>query len=107
MTKEKIIKKIKDIITNYGSFSPYEVSQDNPVIKTIGKDHNQVAEKFNLHTVDAISYVNELEVDENEIYYEDLTLELLEEILNIAVDYKVGFDKTMDKSRNENFQLNL
>ncbi len=103
MEKENIIKKIKNIIIEYGSFSPYEVSQDNPVIKTMGKDHNQVAEKFNLHAVDAISYVNEIEVDEDEIDYEDLPIDVLEEILNIAEDYKTGFDKTMDKCKDENF----
>lgn len=103
MEKEKIIQKIQDIIKDYGSFSPYEVNQDNPVIKTMGKDHNQVAEKFNLHAVDAVSYVNEIEVDEDEIDYQDLPVDVLEEILYIAEDYKTDFDKTMDKCRNENF----
>lgn len=103
MKKEKIIQKIQNIIKEYGSFSPYEVGQDNPVIKTMGKDHNQVAEKFNLHTVNAISYVHEVEIDEDEIDYQDLPVDVLEEILYIAEDYKTGFDKTMDKCRDENF----
>ena len=103
MTKEQIIQKIRDIIKKHGSISPSEVSGSSPIIKTIGNDHQQLAEKFNLDDVDAITYVHETEVDEDFIEYEDLSEDLLEEILNLVEDYKVAYDKAIDKSRDENF----
>jgi hypothetical protein len=103
MTKEKIIQKIQTIIKDYGSFSANEVGQDAPVLKTMGENHSELIEQFNLDDVDTVQYVHEIEVNEDSIEYEDLPENVLKEILFIAEVYKVDMDKTMDKSRDENF----
>jgi len=98
--KEKLISKIKAIIEEFGSFSTADVELDNsPVIANIGKDNFQLAERFNSSGVVAVTYVHETEVAEEEIDYEDLNKDVLDEILMIAENYKVDFEKTLDRCK--------
>ena len=100
MQKRTIIKKIKAIIEEYGSFSTADVeSESSPIINSFGKDSYQLAERFNNNGVTAVSYVHETETDEDEILYEDLPKDVLEEILSIAEDYEVDFERTMKRCR--------
>jgi hypothetical protein len=96
--KEELIEEIKTIIRNYGSFSTGEVLADcSPCIKSIG---NTVilAEKFSLDTVTAVTNVDEIEADENEVPYESLEIDTLESILDLAKKYA---DDQMDEDEDE------
>ena len=48
----------------------------------------QLAERFNIDGVTAITYVHGNETGENEINYEDLSEGTLEEILELAKNFK-------------------
>lgn len=89
MTKKDIIKKIKAIIADYGAFTTADVeAMSSPVIKTLGKDTCQLAERFDLHKVEAVIYVHESETGSDYISYEDLDKNTLTEILSLAKDWK-------------------
>ena len=101
MKKEKIIQEIKSIIEEWGAFSPSEVDgEEAPIVKTLGKNNSQLAEHFSIDGVKVVTYVHETETDENEVDYKDLSKDVLEEILRIAENYKVDFEKTMNRCKN-------
>jgi 2-oxoglutarate dehydrogenase complex dehydrogenase (E1) component-like enzyme len=87
--KEKIIEKIKAIITDYGSFNTAEINaESSPCITTIGRHTCQLAERFNKDNVEAITYVHENETATEYINYKDLKKDVLKEILELAKEYK-------------------
>jgi len=100
MQKRTIIKNIKRIIDNYGSFSVAEVEgESSPIITTIGKDSYVLAERFD-SSVTGVTYVHETETDENEYEYEDLSKDTLEEILYLAELYETDQEKTLKRCAN-------
>ena len=101
MQKRTIIKKIKAIITEWGGFTCADVeATSSPVIKTLGKDTCQLAERFDLYTVEAVLYVHDNETDTEHIKYEDLDKDTLEEILYLAQDWDAISYKTEKRCSN-------
>jgi hypothetical protein len=71
--KELIIESIKEIIKEHGSFTTADLqAESSPIIKSIGKNIVQLAERFNLNGVEATSNVHDNEVEKEDITYEDL-----------------------------------
>ena len=101
MKKEKIIKQIKNIIANYGTFSIGEVDgADGICINGMG---NLVAlvEYFNGTTIevniyDANSFSSD-PIDDYELTYEELDKEILEQILFVAELYETDQEKTLKR----------
>ena len=103
MNKQEVINKIQEVLVRWGEFAISDLDMvDTPVKSIIGKT-SQLVEGFNNQTVTVVTYVNETEIDEEEIFYSDLSLELLEEILIIAEDYDTQEQKVFDSCRDENF----
>ena len=104
MKKEKIIKQIKNIIANYGTFSIGEVDgADGICINGMG---NLVAlvEYFNGTTIevniyDANSFSSD-PIDDYELTYEELDKEILEQILFVAELYETDQEKTLKRISN-------
>jgi len=91
MKKKEIIKKIKSIIENHGSFSVMDVnSESSPIISSVGKDSCILAERFST-TVTVVTYIHETEVCEDELEYEKISKDVLEEILSIAEIFESEF----------------
>lgn len=89
MTKQAIIKKIKTIIENFGSFNTAEVeAASSPCLKNLGRHTCQLLESFSLHKAEAVTYVHEQETATDYIKYEDLSLNLLKEILQLAKEWE-------------------
>jgi hypothetical protein len=65
----------------------------------MGKDCQQLAERINFDGVSVTTYVHETVTDEDEIDYEDLNKDILEEILRIAENYETDMEKTMERCR--------
>jgi len=96
--KDRIIEKIQSIIKEWGSFSTGDVQADcSPCIASIGSNIVQLAERFNLDKVSAVTYEHDREIDEDEIPYEELTVDVLEEILELAEQYDVEQYKTWER----------
>ena len=80
MSKKSVIKRINKIIVKHGEFTTADVeAESSPVIQSFGKTH-LFAEKFGEHKVTAVLYVADRETDEDYITYENLSLDVLEEI---------------------------
>ena len=87
--KQNLIKKIKNIIKEVGSFSTADVeATSSPVIASIGKNTHQLAERFYNDGVTAMTYVHETETDQELMAYEKLDNDTLKEILSLAKDWK-------------------
>ena len=100
--KENLIKNIKRIIEEYGSFSTFDVdSESSPVVGTLGSAF-MLAEHFNLHTIDGYLYLNgdENERDIEEIRYEDLSEECLGEIEILAQHWEADNIQTEKRISN-------
>jgi len=104
MTKEQYISDIKSIIDKWGSVTSREQELEaSPVYNTFGKDHIQLVERFNRNSVTIVSYIHEIEVDEFDVDYDQLSENLLYDIYDVLDQYNVGMEKTFQKIRNENW----
>lgn len=87
--KRTIIKKIKEIIREWGSFTIADVqASSSPCIASM-KGATQLAESFNYEGVEAVTYElkHDEEIDSTKILYKDLDKDVLEEILYLAQDW--------------------
>jgi len=97
MKKEKIIRKIKRIIDEWGGVSVNEIKNaECPIWSTYSKEGKALIETFNRGDVGITSYVNGIMVDEFDVEYDDLNKDTLSDILSMLEDYKVDMDKTME-----------
>jgi hypothetical protein len=90
--KEQKIKEIKMIIAEWGVVSIGELTfcESSPCISSIGngKDNvSQLVEEFRLDYVQALTFIDEQELREDFINYEDLSNELIDEIYEIMVKH--------------------
>lgn len=98
--KESLIKKIKTLIEEWGSFNISEVEHEgSPVVKRMGKDSSQCIDSFDKNGVGTTIYVHEIETETEDIDYEDLSVEILEDVLRIVELYEVDMQKTMDRCK--------
>lgn len=103
MKKKKMIKRIKEVIAEWGSTSSGELGlESSPCVNSVGKI-TQLAEKYNLDDVVVIAYDKDgNELDETYVPYENLSKETITEIYDVITDYELSMQKTMDSCRNEN-----
>jgi hypothetical protein len=92
MQKEEIIKKVKEIIAEFGGFGTGEVEVDcSPCVGSLG-NYVGLAEEFNLNGVEVNVYMpsgfSSDPVDDYELTYEELEKDVLEEILALCEQYK-------------------
>lgn len=98
--KTIVIENIKKIIDEWGSFSVGEVEADcSPCVNNIG-GLTALAERFGVD-VDVVVYDKDgNEHDSYSLEYEELELDVLEEILTLADQYEAIMDKTMKRCEN-------
>ena len=104
MQKKKIIKRIKSIIENYGTFNIGEVGgADGICVNEMG---NLVAlvEYFNGTTVEVEVYdpnsFSSDSISSYELTYEELDKDTLEQILFVAEMYETDQEKTLKRISN-------
>jgi hypothetical protein len=104
MKKRTIIKRIKIIIDNYGTFNIQEVENCNGVVVNEMGKLVSLAEAFTRTGVEVAVYepssFSSDGSDEHEILYEDLSKEILKELLVIAELYEVDQEKTVKRCSN-------
>jgi hypothetical protein len=101
MEKQEIINKIRSIVVNYGSFSIGEVDGVNGIcVNEMGR-FIALAEYFNSTTIEVKVYdpssFSSDEVDSYELTYDELSIEVLEEILFTADLYETDQEKTLKR----------
>lgn len=97
-SKTTKISRIKEIIGNWGATTTAELETDSsPCISSSGTNRMNVStlvEGFNLNDVKIVTYNNETEIAEDEIPYEDLSEDVIDEILDLLEDYDTDNEKT-------------
>jgi hypothetical protein len=101
MEKQEIINKIQSIIEKYGTFHIGEVDGANGIcVNEMGKFVG-LAEYFNRTSVEVKVYEPESfssdEIDSYELTYDELTIEVLKEILFVADLYETDQEKTLKR----------
>ncbi len=107
MKKEKLIKKIQQVLDDLGTRSINVHELDTETQIGLGELANgDIVEQVETLQYDIVSttvYHNGNEIEWSDKDYQDLKLETLEEILEALQYYKIGFDKTLDVIRDEDF----
>jgi hypothetical protein len=107
MKKEKLIKKIQQVLDDLDtrSINVHELDTESSI--NIGDlangDITECVETLRYDDVSTIVYHNGNEIEWSDKDYRDLPLNTLEEILEALQYYKIGFDKTLDVIRDENY----
>ncbi len=104
MQKRTIIKRIKSIIENYGTFNIGEVDGADGICVNEMGNYVALAEYFSNTTIEVNVYepnsFSSDPIDDYELTYEELSKETLEEILIIAEMYEVDQEKTLKRISN-------
>jgi hypothetical protein len=107
MKKEKLIKKIQQVLDDLDTkeIQVYELNSESSIdIGTLSNgDLFECVETLRYDDVSTTVYHNGNEIEWSDIDYRDLKFETLEEILEALEYYKIGFDKTLDVIRDEDF----
>jgi len=104
MQKRTIIKRIKSIIYNYGTFNIGEVEGADGICVNEMGNLVALAEYFNGTTIevnvfDPNSFSSD-PISDYELTYEELSKEMLEEILFVAELYETDQEKTLKRISN-------
>ena len=107
MEKQEVIDRIQDVLVKWGEFSIGEVEgMNSPSIATHGNIVDLV-EHFNNTGVGVEVYLPNSHssdaIDSYDLEYDELELDVLEEILMIAEAYDVEQQDLFDSCRDENF----
>lgn len=104
MQKKTIIKRIKSIIEKHGTFGVGEVDFSTYLCVDEMGNFVALAEYFNSTTIDVYVYnpnsFSSDEIDSYELTYEELSKEVLEEILFVAEMYETDQEKTLKRISN-------
>ena len=104
MQKKTIIKRIKSIIQNYGTFNSGEVDGAEGICVNEMGNYVGLAEYFNGTTIEVNVYEPDSfssdPIDDYELTYEELSKETLEEILFVAEMYETDQEKTLKRISN-------
>ena len=104
MQKRTIIKRIKTIIENYGTFNIGEVDGADGICVNEMGELVGLAEYFNGTTIEVNIYdpnsFSSDPISDYELTYEELSKKLLEEILSVAELFEVDQEKTIKRCAN-------
>jgi len=107
MKKEKLIKKIQQVLDDLGtrSINVYELSTETQIGlgELANGDIVEQVETLRYDDVSTVVYHNGNEIEWGDKDYRDLPLNTLEVIVETLQYYKIGFDKTLDVIRDEDY----
>jgi hypothetical protein len=107
MKKEKLIKKIQQMWDDLGTRSIYVHELNTESSINVGELANgdivECVERLRYDDVATTVYHNGNEIEWSDKDYTELPLNVLEEIVEALQYYKIGFDKTLDVIRDENY----
>lgn len=107
MKKEKLIKKIQQVLDDLGTKELQVNELDTESSINVGDlangDITECVETLRYDDVSTTVYHNGNEIDWSDKDYRDLSIETLEEIVEALQYYKIGVDKTLDVIRDEDY----
>jgi hypothetical protein len=99
-TKEAKISRIKEIIGKWGETTTADLIADHsPCISSVGNKTNVsvLVERFGLNDVGVFTYVGDVEESEDDLTYEELEEDVIDDILDLLEDYDTDNFKTMKR----------
>ncbi len=87
---------IRKTIKEYGSFSPNEIGE-NGIVLAYTKKTSSLIEHFYSDEVEVVEYVNEIEVDSNNIDYKSLSEDIIDQIVYLVEIYETHWIKTLKR----------
>jgi hypothetical protein len=105
MSKGRTINGIKSVIEKWGgSISTKDMELESSfTLDYISDKHFSLIERFYPNDVEVVTYIDDIEKDVFNVSYEELTFDVLNEILNTMETYDIMMDKTMDSCRDEDW----
>lgn len=107
MKKEKLIKKIQQLLDDLGVKEISVCELDTETSINVGDLANgeitECVETLRYDDVSTTIYHNGNEIEWCDNDYDSLSVTTLEQILEALQYYKIGFDKTLDVIRDEDF----
>ena len=107
MKKEKLIKKIQQLLDDLGTreLQVTELDTGSQIIMGVlaNGDVFESVETLRYDDASTTVYHNGNEIDWSDVLYRDLPLETLVEIVEALQYYKIGVDKTLDVIRDEDY----
>jgi hypothetical protein len=103
MTNTEKISEIKNLIEEWGITNCFELGIKPPCITTTGdgeKVVKEVVESFYLDGVEIVTYKNNVQLDWDNVDYEDLSDDVIDEIYDIIEQYGGLMIKTMKRCEN-------
>lgn len=86
--KIDLIEKIRDIINEWGPITSKELKLlTSPVYCFSNRNDFHLIEKFNENSITVMHYINDIGSNESEYSYDELSEDILEEIMIIIDDY--------------------
>ncbi len=88
------IRYIKDVIRRHGAVTCAELEAEaSPCISVIG-DTSVLVEEFNEDVVNTFTYVNGMEVNSGTLDYDELDVDVIDDIYTLIEEYETEQDKT-------------
>jgi hypothetical protein len=107
MKKEKLIKKIQQVLDDLGTRELQVNELDTESSIDVGDlangDITECVETLRYDDVSTTVYHNGNEIEWGDKDYRDLSIETLEQIVEALQYYKIGVDKTLDVIRDEDY----
>ena len=105
--KDTQIEKIKSIIRKWGeTTSTYLELDSSPCIYSqmiSNRNKSKLIEQFKNNSVTVVTYLDETEIDEDEVDYKDLSDNTIDEICNLIENYDLSQQELYDSCRDENW----
>lgn len=100
--RERKINFIKETLSTYGQTNTAELElESSPVFQNHTGKICQLVEEFTQDYARVVMYDDEIVIHEDDVPYEELSDELIDEIYEIIEQYKVAQEKLFDSCRDE------
>ena len=102
--KQEKIEFIKKVLSTWGETSTAELElESSPVYNNLTGKICTLVEEFTEDYVRVVTYDDNIDIDEEDVPYEKLSDELIDEIHTIMENYDVEQEKLYDSIRDEDF----
>lgn len=103
-TSEEKIKHIKSVLSTWGMTTTHELElPSSPVYENLTGKICSLIEEFTEDYVRVVTYHDDIDIDEKEIPYDELSDELIDEIHEIIDQYDLYRNKLHDSCKDEDF----
>ncbi len=102
--RQNKIDRIMEILNMWGQTTTSELElESSPVYNNLTGRICSLVETFNPKYVSVVTYDDDIDINEFDVNYEDLSNELLDEIYEIIDKYDIAQNKLHDSIRDEDF----